>query len=198
MWEHVRAGRQSSKVNMATDEKECFNDMWSADNLPLISDEGQPTKESFWGAVISNIVFILMQSLLQLPALFTFVWYLVNNGVGSIAYTSDAQSSWKNLASTQFRQAFVLFCVYAAGSILWQVLAFSVPARRYLLLASMGYFCSCIAAVWATFIVQVFSSHVAIQQCQVKYCILVQIAAAKQLFVQHKLDMPLNLSSCAM
>lgn len=155
VWEHVRAGRQTSKNDIATEEKECFNEMWQADNLPLISDETKPVKERVWKAVIANIIFILMQSLLQLPALFTFVWYLVNNGAGSIAYKSDAQSSWRNLQSTQFRQAFVLFMVYAAGAIVWQALAFQLPARRYLLLASTGYFFSCVAAVWATYIVQV-------------------------------------------
>lgn len=159
VWEHVRAGRQTSKSDMATEEKECFNDMWQADNLPLISDETKPVKERVWKAVIANIIFILMQSLLQLPALFTFVWYLVNNGAGSIAYKSDAQSSWRNLQSTQFRQAFVLFMVYAAGAIVWQALAFQLPARRYLLLASTGYFFSCVAAVWATYIVQVHLRH---------------------------------------
>ena len=83
---------------------------------------------------------------------------LINNGAGSIAYTSDAQSSWHNLASTQFRQAFVLFMVYAAGSVLWQVLAFKMPARRHLLVASVGYFLSCVASVWANYNVQVGTS----------------------------------------
>jgi len=158
LWDHIRAGRQASNSKMAIEEKDCFNDMWQADNLPLISDGTKAAKRPLWKAVISNIVFIVMQSLLQLPALFTFVWYLVNIGAGSIAYTSDAQSSWKNLASTQFRQAFVLFMVYAAGAILWQVLAFKMPARKYLLAASIGYFFSCVASVWATYIVQVWTS----------------------------------------
>ena len=140
---------------MATEEKDCFDDMWQADNLPLISDEAHPVNERLWKSVIANIILILMQSLLQLPALFTYVWYLVNNGAGSIAYKSDAQSSWRNLQSTQFRQAFVLFMVYAVGAIVWQVLAFLLPARRYFVLASTGYFCSCVAAVWAAYSVQV-------------------------------------------
>ncbi|KAK9823356.1 hypothetical protein WJX72_002143 [[Myrmecia] bisecta] len=155
VWATIHAVRGPDSKIITDAEKTCYNALWQADNLPVETMDGASAQRgSLVKAVASNLVLIVMQSLLQLPALFTFVWYLVNQGAGSIEFVSDAQRSWNNTASTGFQIAFTLFVIYAGAAVVWQLLAFRVSAHRYLIIASVGFVLTSLASLWATYAVR--------------------------------------------
>ena len=81
----------------------CYNELWQTDNLPYqaASQTGSPSKT--WQSIASNVTLIFMQTVLQLPAVFTFIYYLITRYAGSIDYTADARKAWANLAGEGFQ-----------------------------------------------------------------------------------------------
>ncbi|KAK9813846.1 hypothetical protein WJX73_001548 [Symbiochloris irregularis] len=144
-----------SKDKLVTEkESTTYNVLWQADNLPFQASGEKGISLKTLRSAVANLTLIFMQTALQLPAVFTFVFYLVTRNVGNIDYTADARRAWSNLGGEGFQVAFTLFIVYGVAGLLWQGVSLITRARTYLVLASLSFFIGSLGALWCTYIQQ--------------------------------------------
>jgi len=115
VWDEIHQHGSEQQADGPMKETICHNKLWQEKNLSFeeLSGKGNGISKQ---SVIANLMLILMQTLLQLPAVFTFVWYLVNQGTGSKEYDSDSTRIWSNLAGIGFQVMLASFyCIWKAS-----------------------------------------------------------------------------------
>lgn len=104
IWTDIKGASSSAQPKLVSDEEiACYNKLWQSDNLPFQSGSEQHIPLAIWRSITVNLTLILMQTILQLPAVFLFVFYLITRYAGSIDYTADARKAWANLAGEGFQ-----------------------------------------------------------------------------------------------
>ncbi|KAK9845225.1 hypothetical protein WJX81_000502 [Elliptochloris bilobata] len=151
IWREIHSAVKAAKAKesegrrMSDDEAAFYKEDWLVDNKPFDA-AAPPPPQARWYTNLSTALLILMQVIMQIPSIYTMIFYLQTSQPTGLISFSDQPV---RLGMTGF---YIYFTLYAAGAILWQAIAFFMSPRSYIRLACLTFLASVLAAYWAVFV----------------------------------------------